>query len=203
MIGLMFQVILQFRTHPCRTCFRLGALADLEFCFVRISEPRAAPVRVRPVSSLPTRRPSRQTIAAGRGPLARGQRAARPPGRLRRSDAPPLTRQPGASTSRRMVLASGRTREAASHKSKVALDFALAALRAGDVAGAELRLRDALLADPFNADALVKLAEIAVEQRRLQDPTLLMRKAVTACPNPDRRPPVIYQLPSFGRPRQP
>ena len=60
-----------------------------------------------------------------------------------------------------MVLASGPGREVASHKSRVALDFAIAALRAGDIAGAELRLRDSLLADPFNADALAKLAEIA------------------------------------------
>ncbi|HKC03142.1 MAG TPA: sulfotransferase [Sphingomicrobium sp.] len=99
-----------------------------------------------------------------------------------------------------MVLASGRTREAASHKSKVALDFALAALRAGDVAGAELRLRDALLADPFNADALVKLAEIAVEQRRIEDATVLLRKAVTADLNPERRLELIYHLQRFGGP---
>jgi len=76
-----------------------------------------------------------------------------------------------------MVLASGRAREAASHKSKVAFDFAMAALRAGDVAGAELRLRDSLAADPFNADALAKLAEIAADQGRIEDATVLLRKA--------------------------
>jgi len=99
-----------------------------------------------------------------------------------------------------MVLASGRAREAASHKSKVALDFALAALRAGDVAGAELRLRDSLVADPFNADALAKLAEIAVEQRRIEDATVLLRKAVTADPNPERRLELINHLQRFAGP---
>lgn len=99
-----------------------------------------------------------------------------------------------------MVLASGRTREAASQKSKVALDFALAALRAGDVTGAELRLRDALLADPFNADALAKLAEIAVDQGRIEDATVLLRKAVTAAPSPERRLDLIAHLQRFAGP---
>ena len=57
-----------------------------------------------------------------------------------------MTRSPLASTNLLMVLASGPDREVASHKSKVALDFAIAALRAGDIAGAEMRLRDSLLA---------------------------------------------------------
>ena len=99
-----------------------------------------------------------------------------------------------------MVLASGSAREAASSKSKAALDFALAALRAGDVAGAELRLRDILLADPFNADALAKLAEIAVEQRRIEDATVLLRKAVTADPRPERRLELIAHLQRFAGP---
>jgi tetratricopeptide (TPR) repeat protein len=99
-----------------------------------------------------------------------------------------------------MVLASGRAREAASQKSKVALDFAVAALRAGDVAGAELRLRDSLLADPFNADALAKLAEIAIEQRRIEDATVLLRKAVTADPTSERRLELISHLQRFAGP---
>jgi tetratricopeptide (TPR) repeat protein len=99
-----------------------------------------------------------------------------------------------------MVLASGPAREAASHKSKAMLDFAMAALRAGDVAGAELRLRDVLLADPFNATALAKLAEIAVEQRRIEDATVLLRKAVTADPSPERRLELIAHLQRFAGP---
>jgi len=99
-----------------------------------------------------------------------------------------------------MVLASGLGREVASHKSKVALDFAIAALRAGDIAGAEMRLRDSLLADPFNADALAKLAEIAVEQRRIEDATVLLRKAVTADPVPERRLELIAHLQRFSGP---
>jgi len=99
-----------------------------------------------------------------------------------------------------MVLARGPEREVASHKSKVALDFAIAALRAGDIAGAEMRLRDSLLADPFNADALAKLAEIAVEQRRIEDAAVLLRKAVTADPVPERRLELIAHLQRFSGP---
>jgi tetratricopeptide (TPR) repeat protein len=99
-----------------------------------------------------------------------------------------------------MVLASGPAREGASHKSRALLDFALAALRVGDVAGAELRLRDVLLADPFNATALAKLAEIAVEQRRIEDATVLLRKAVTADPTPERRLELIGHLQRFAGP---
>jgi tetratricopeptide (TPR) repeat protein len=82
----------------------------------------------------------------------------------------------------------------------VALDFAIAALRAGDIAGAELRLRDSLLADPLNADALAKLAEIAVEQRRIEDATVLLRKAATADPRPERRLELIAHLQRFSGP---
>src|SRR4249919_3857224 len=99
-----------------------------------------------------------------------------------------------------MVLAGGSAREAAFHKSKVALDFAIAALRAGDVAGAELRLRDSLLADPFNADALTKLAEIAADQGRIEDATVLLRKAVTSDPAPERRLELIAHLQRFAGP---
>ena len=99
-----------------------------------------------------------------------------------------------------MVLASGPAGEAASHKSKAALDFALAALRVGDIAGAELRLRDILLTDPFNATALVKMAEIAVEQRRIEDATVLLRKAVTADPTTERRLALISHLQRFAGP---
>ena len=108
-----------------------------------------------------------------------------------------MTWPPAASTNLPMVLASGPAREAPSPKSKAALDFALAALRVGDIAGAELRLRDILLADPFNADALAKLAEIAVEQGRIEDATVLLRKAVTADPQPERRLELIAHLQRF------
>jgi len=87
-----------------------------------------------------------------------------------------------------------------SDKSKVALDFAVAALRAGDIGGAELRLRDVLLADPRNADALSKLAEIAVDQRRIEDATVLLRKAVSADPRPERRLELIAHLQRFAGP---
>lgn len=99
-----------------------------------------------------------------------------------------------------MVLVSGPAREGPFPKSKAALDLAFAALRAGDVTGAELRLRDILLADPFNADALAKLAEIASDQGRIEDATVLLRKAVTADPIPERRLDLIAHLQRFAGP---
>jgi Tfp pilus assembly protein PilF len=99
-----------------------------------------------------------------------------------------------------MVILSGPARAGASHKSKVALDFAVAARRAGDVAGAELRLRDILRDDPLNADALSQLAEIAVDKRRIEDATILLRRAVTADPTPERRLELIAHLQRFTGP---
>jgi tetratricopeptide (TPR) repeat protein len=85
-------------------------------------------------------------------------------------------------------------------KSKVALDFAFAALRSGDVAGAEMRLRDRLFEDPSDADALAALAQIAAEQRRIEEATVLMRRAVAADPTPDRRVDLIHHLQRFAAP---
>lgn len=86
------------------------------------------------------------------------------------------------------------------NRSKAALDLAVATLRAGDVAGAEMRLRDIIAADPSNADALAKLAEIAAEQRRVEEATVLLRRAVAADPSPDRRLELVDHLRRFAGP---
>src|SRR4051794_9927563 len=96
-----------------------------------------------------------------------------------------------------MVFADGSL---TSNRSKAALDLAVATLRAGDVAGAEMRLRDIVNADPSNADALAKLAEIAAEQRRIEEATVLLRRAVAADPSPDRRIELIEHLRRFAGP---
>jgi len=85
-------------------------------------------------------------------------------------------------------------------RSKAALDLAVATLRAGDVAGAEMRFRDIVNADPSNANALAKLAEIAAEQRRVEEATVLLRRAVAADPSPDRRVELIEHLRRFAGP---
>jgi tetratricopeptide (TPR) repeat protein len=96
-----------------------------------------------------------------------------------------------------MVFADGSL---TSNRSRAALDLAVATLRAGDVAGAEMRLRDIVNADPSNADALAKLAEIAAEQRRIEEATVLLRRAVAADPSPDRRIELIEHLRRFAGP---
>ena len=96
-----------------------------------------------------------------------------------------------------MVFADGSL---SPNRSKAALDLAVATLRAGDVAGAEMRLRDILAADPGNADALSKLAEIAGEQRRVEEATVLLRRAAAADPSPDRRVELIEHLRRFAGP---
>lgn len=88
----------------------------------------------------------------------------------------------------------------AAGKSNVALDFALAALRSGDVAGAEMRLRDRLFEHPADADALALLAEIATDQRRVEEATVLLRRAVAADPSPDRRVALVLHLQRFAGP---
>lgn len=76
----------------------------------------------------------------------------------------------------------------------MALDFASAALRVGDRIKAQMLLRDRLAEDPSDADALTKLAELAVEDRRIEEATVLLRRAVEADPDPERRVVLIAHL---------
>lgn len=55
-------------------------------------------------------------------------------------------------------------------------------------------LRDRLVEDPSDAHALAALAEISVEDRRIEEATLLLRRAADADPAPERRIALIGHL---------
>jgi len=82
-------------------------------------------------------------------------------------------------------------------KSKVALDFAVAALRAGDLGEARRLLHERLADDPRDANALAKLAELALEERRIEETTVLLRRAAVAEPTLQRRLALIRHLEAF------
>ncbi len=86
------------------------------------------------------------------------------------------------------------------NKSRIALDCAVAALRAGDLLEAQRLLRERLAEDPNDAGALAKLAEIAIDQRRIEEATILLRRAAVADPSPARRLAVIRYLQAFAGP---
>lgn len=83
-------------------------------------------------------------------------------------------------------------------RSRIALDFAVAALRAGDVGEAQRLLRERLAQEPRDADALAKLAEIALDQRRIEEATILLRRSAAADPAPRRRVALIHHLNRFA-----
>jgi tetratricopeptide (TPR) repeat protein len=92
------------------------------------------------------------------------------------------------------MISNPLSRDAGSAKSKVALDFASAALRSGNRLKAQMLLRDRLAEDPKDADALTVLAQIAAEDRQIEDATVLLRRAVSADPRPERRLALIEHL---------
>ena len=74
----------------------------------------------------------------------------------------------------------------AARQSKMVIDFATSALRAGDAAEAQRLLRDHLLKAPRDADALTKLAAVAADLNRAEEATLLLRRAADSDPRPER-----------------
>ena len=78
---------------------------------------------------------------------------------------------------------------------EVAVDFAAAAMRAGDLAEAQRLLREALVHDPRNASALDKLAKIAIDENRIEEATILLRRAAEA----DPRSSAVSPLPAIFR----
>jgi tetratricopeptide (TPR) repeat protein len=98
-----------------------------------------------------------------------------------------------------MVLAAASAAQSA-NRSKVALDFAVAALKGGDVAEAQRLLRERLAEDGRDSGALAKLAEIALDQRRIDDATVLLRRAAVADPTPARRLALVRHLQAFAGP---
>jgi tetratricopeptide (TPR) repeat protein len=75
----------------------------------------------------------------------------------------------------------------AAAKSKLVLEQASAALQAGDASDADRLLRKHLLEQPNDAAVLAKLAEMAVDQRHIEEATVLLRRAAGADPTPQRR----------------
>jgi tetratricopeptide (TPR) repeat protein len=79
-------------------------------------------------------------------------------------------------------------------KSKLAVEQAVAALRAGDAGDAERVLRKHLLEYPQDAAALTKLAELAIDRRHIEEATILLRRAAGADPTPFQRMILIQHL---------
>ncbi|HET7815949.1 MAG TPA: sulfotransferase [Sphingomicrobium sp.] len=73
--------------------------------------------------------------------------------------------------------------EAPANRSALALEQAVAALRAGDPALAERTLRARLLEDPGDSHALAKLAELLRDRGRPGQAIHLFRRALTAAPD--------------------
>ena len=84
--------------------------------------------------------------------------------------------------------------------SKLALDFAVAALRGGDLLEAQRLLRAQLAANPNDAAVCAMLAEIANDQRRVEEGTVMLRRASVIDPSLERKLALIYQLQTWAGP---
>ena len=82
-----------------------------------------------------------------------------------------------------MLLRNPAALKPRSNPSALALEQAVAALRAGEPAEAERALRAHLLAEPHDAIALAKLGEIVRDHGRPRDAILLFRRALQAHPS--------------------
>jgi tetratricopeptide (TPR) repeat protein len=82
----------------------------------------------------------------------------------------------------------------------VSIDLAAAALRDGNPALARQMLQDRLLKNPVDADALVKLAEIAEGERQFDEAAILLRRAMAADPSPQRRMALVLHLQRYSTP---
>jgi hypothetical protein len=92
------------------------------------------------------------------------------------------------------MISNPSSKDASSARSKAARQFASTALRSGDRVKAQMLLRDRLAEDPMDANAMSVLAQIAVDDRRIEDATVLLRRAVSADPRPERRLALIEHL---------
>ena len=87
-----------------------------------------------------------------------------------------------------------------SARSRLAIERAAAALRAGDPAEAELTLRNHLLADPRDAEALTSLASVVASQVRSEESAMLLRRAALLDPSPERQLALARQLLALAGP---
>src|SRR5829696_6891600 len=79
-------------------------------------------------------------------------------------------------------------------KSKLAVEQAAAALHAGNRGDAERLLRKHLLEQPQDAAALTKLAELVIGEQRVEEATMLLRRAAGGDPTSGRRMALICHL---------
>src|SRR5215211_4102394 len=98
------------------------------------------------------------------------------------------------------MISSASVQQRSQMKSKLALDFAVAALRAGDSNEAQRLLRQRLLEDPRDAAALSKLSEMAIAERRIEEATILLRRAADAEPTLERCLAIARHLHEFAGP---
>ena len=84
--------------------------------------------------------------------------------------------------------------------SNAAIELAAAALLGGDVGKAREFLQDRILHDPNDADALTKLAEIAVEKGDVDQATMLLRRAADVDPTARRRIALVRHIHKYGSP---
>lgn len=61
-------------------------------------------------------------------------------------------------------------------------------------------LRDRILEDPSDADALSKLAEMSIDEDRIDEATVLLQRASAADPTPARRLAVLRHLHKYASP---
>jgi tetratricopeptide (TPR) repeat protein len=85
-------------------------------------------------------------------------------------------------------------------KSRAVLNRAVAALRGGNVGQARMMLLDRLAVDPTDANALTKLAEIAVDEGLSDQATIFLRRAADADPSPLFRMALVRHLHKYGSP---
>jgi Tfp pilus assembly protein PilF len=75
------------------------------------------------------------------------------------------------------MISNPSSSDVSSARAKVALQFASAALCSGGRPKAQMRLRDRLMEDAMDANAMTVLAHVAVEDRQIEDATVLLRRA--------------------------
>lgn len=85
-------------------------------------------------------------------------------------------------------------------KSKLAIEQAVAALRAGDRIDAQRTLHQRLAKAPNDAAALTMLANFAIEDRRIEEATTLLRRAAGADPTPERQMALVRHAQVYGGP---
>lgn len=79
-------------------------------------------------------------------------------------------------------------------QSKLAVELATAAIRAGDVVEAQRLLHERLAKAPDDSNAVIKLAEIAIGLGKIEQGTILLRRAVALNPTTERRLALIRHL---------